>query len=141
MKIFTALLRLYPPEYRSAFASEMLIVLEEASRRVCRRKWAPYAHFVLIESFGLIRGAIAEWAVSLTTNSYISDQCLPGHADNKENLPAEVTEARRQVKLVLSQMEHAIANHQFEKARFYSEEERKARENLRLLQQKYQITA
>jgi ATP-dependent Clp protease ATP-binding subunit ClpC len=38
-------------------------------------------------------------------------------------------------------MEHAIANHQFEKARFYSEEERKARENLRLLQQKYQITA
>jgi ATP-dependent Clp protease ATP-binding subunit ClpC len=36
-------------------------------------------------------------------------------------------------------MEHAIAHHQFEKARFYSEEERKARENLRLLQQRHQI--
>jgi ATP-dependent Clp protease ATP-binding subunit ClpC len=36
-------------------------------------------------------------------------------------------------------MENAIANHEFEKARFYSDEERKERESLRLLREKYNI--
>jgi ATP-dependent Clp protease ATP-binding subunit ClpC len=36
-------------------------------------------------------------------------------------------------------MESAIANHEFEKARFYSNEERKERENLRVLQEKYHL--
>jgi ATP-dependent Clp protease ATP-binding subunit ClpC len=36
-------------------------------------------------------------------------------------------------------MENAIANHEFEKARFYSDEERKERENLRALRDKYHL--
>ena len=36
-------------------------------------------------------------------------------------------------------MEHAIANHEFEKARFYSDEERKERENLRLLREQFNL--
>jgi len=40
---------------------------------------------------------------------------------------------------VVHRMENAIANHEFEKARFYSDEERKERENLRLLREKYNI--
>src|SRR5436309_3960255 len=36
-------------------------------------------------------------------------------------------------------MENAIANHEFEKARFYSDEERKERENLRALREKYHL--
>ena len=36
-------------------------------------------------------------------------------------------------------MENAIANHEFEKARFYSDEERKERENLRQLREKYHM--
>ncbi len=36
-------------------------------------------------------------------------------------------------------MENAIANHEFEKARFYSDEERKERENLRSLRDKYHL--
>jgi ATP-dependent Clp protease ATP-binding subunit ClpC len=36
-------------------------------------------------------------------------------------------------------MEAAIANHEFEKARFYSDEERKERENLRGLREKYNL--
>ena len=36
-------------------------------------------------------------------------------------------------------MENAIANHEFEKARFYSDEERKKRENLRVLREKYNL--
>jgi ATP-dependent Clp protease ATP-binding subunit ClpC len=34
-------------------------------------------------------------------------------------------------------MEASIANHEFEKARFYSQEERKERENLKQLREKY----
>jgi hypothetical protein len=134
MRIFNALLRLYPPEYRRIFASEMLIVLE-ASHKGCQRELAPYCRFVIAESFGLLRGAIVEWIAELTSGSYVKERHLPDH----EILPTEVAEARKQVKFILSQMEHAIAHHQFEKARFYSEEERKARENLRLLQQRHQI--
>ena len=36
-------------------------------------------------------------------------------------------------------MENAIANHEFEKARFYSDEERKERENMRQLREKYNL--
>src|SRR5438445_43920 len=36
-------------------------------------------------------------------------------------------------------MENAIANHEFEKARLYSDEERKERENLRQLREKYNL--
>jgi hypothetical protein len=36
-------------------------------------------------------------------------------------------------------MEFAIANHEFEKARFYSEEERKERENLRRLCEQFHL--
>jgi ATP-dependent Clp protease ATP-binding subunit ClpC len=36
-------------------------------------------------------------------------------------------------------VEGAIANHQLEKASFYSDEERKERESLRLLREKYKL--
>src|SRR5437660_11195934 len=36
-------------------------------------------------------------------------------------------------------MENAIANHDFDKVRFYSDEERKERENLRALREKYHL--
>ena len=36
-------------------------------------------------------------------------------------------------------MESAIANHEFEKARFYSDEERKERENLRSLREQFNL--
>ena len=36
-------------------------------------------------------------------------------------------------------MDNAIANHEFEKARFYSDEERKERENMRQLREKYNL--
>jgi ATP-dependent Clp protease ATP-binding subunit ClpC len=54
-------------------------------------------------------------------------------------LPAEILEVRKRIKFIVNRMENAIANHEFEKARFYSDEERKERERLRGLQQKYNI--
>ena len=46
---------------------------------------------------------------------------------------------QKRIKFIVHRMENAIANHEFEKARFYSDEERKERENLRALRDKYHL--
>jgi len=54
-------------------------------------------------------------------------------------LPEEIVEVQKRIGFVVHRMENAIANHEFEKARFYDDEERKEREKLRVLREKYQI--
>src|SRR5262249_39770855 len=50
--------------------------------------------------------------------------------------PAEKLEQiQRRIDFIVQRMELAIANHEFEKARFYSDEERKERQNLHLLRE------
>ena len=55
------------------------------------------------------------------------------------SLPEDITEVQKRIKFIVHRMENAIANHEFEKARFYSDEERKERENLRALREKYHL--
>src|SRR5450432_79391 len=55
------------------------------------------------------------------------------------SLPEEITEVQKRIKFIVHRMENAIANHEFEKARFYSDEERKERDNLRALREKYHL--
>ena len=57
----------------------------------------------------------------------------------KADLPDEIMECEKRIKLIVHRMENAIANHEFEKARFYSEEERKERKTLDELRQKYNV--
>src|SRR5262249_8853129 len=83
-----------------------------------------------------------QYAVYLS-NRYIPDRFLPDKAIDlideagarvklrQATLPEEVAEVQKRVKFITHRMETAIANHEFEKARFYSEEERKEKENLR----------
>ena len=54
-------------------------------------------------------------------------------------LPDELADIQKRIKFIVHRMENAIANHEFEKARFYSDEERKERENLRALREKYNL--
>ena len=54
-------------------------------------------------------------------------------------LPQEVIDVNKRIKFIVHRMENATAGHEFEKARFYSDEERKERENLRVLREKYHI--
>src|SRR4029450_10922701 len=55
------------------------------------------------------------------------------------SLPTEVADIQKRIKFIVHRMENAIANHEFEKARFYSDEERKERENLRALREKHHL--
>jgi hypothetical protein len=52
-------------------------------------------------------------------------------------LPQELLDAQQRVDANIAAMVHAIANHQFERARALSNQEREARENLRALREKY----
>jgi ATP-dependent Clp protease ATP-binding subunit ClpC len=85
------------------------------------------------------------------SNRYIPDRFLPDKAIDlideagarvklrQSMLPEEITEVQKRIKFITHRMETAIANHEFEKARFYSEEERKEREHLQALREKLKI--
>ncbi len=85
------------------------------------------------------------------SNRYIPDRFLPDKAIDlvdeagarvklrQSMLPEEVSEVQKRVKFITHRMETAIANHEFEKARFYSEEERKEKEHLRQLREKLKL--
>src|ERR1700690_3245939 len=86
-----------------------------------------------------------------TSTRFIPDRFLPDKAIDlideagarvklrQTTLPGEVADIQKRIKFIVHRMENAIANHEFEKARFYSDEERKERENLRLLREKYNL--
>jgi ATP-dependent Clp protease ATP-binding subunit ClpC len=90
------------------------------------------------------------YAVYLSSR-YIPDRFLPDKAIDlvdeagarvklrQAALPEEVAEVQKRVKFITHRMETAIANHEFEKARFYSEEERKEKENLRVVREKLKL--
>jgi ATP-dependent Clp protease ATP-binding subunit ClpC len=54
-------------------------------------------------------------------------------------LPDEVVEIVKRIKFIEQRMTSSIANHEFEKARFYSDEERKERANLRAAKERLQV--
>jgi ATP-dependent Clp protease ATP-binding subunit ClpC len=85
------------------------------------------------------------------SSRYIPDRFLPDKAIDlldeagarvklrQTTMPDEIAEVQKRIKFIVHRMENAIANHEFEKARFYSDEERKERENLRSLREKYNL--
>src|ERR1700726_560791 len=94
--------------------------------------------------------AAIEFAVS-HSNRYIPDRFLPDKAIDlideagarvklrQTSQPEEISEVQKRIKFIVHRMDSAIANHEFEKARFYSDEERKERETLRGLRDKYHL--
>src|SRR5271154_532803 len=86
-----------------------------------------------------------------TSVRFIPDRFLPDKAIDlideagarvklrQTTLPTEVAEIEKRIKYIVHRMENAIANQEFEKARFYSDEERKERENRRLMREKYNL--
>ena len=93
----------------------------------------------------------ALYAAVYNSNRYIPDRFLPDKAIDlideagarvklrQTTLPEELSDIQKRIKFIVHRMENAIANHEFEKARFYSDEERKERENLRSMREKYHL--
>src|SRR6187399_1162813 len=86
-----------------------------------------------------------------TSVRFIPDRFLPDKAIDlideagarvklrQTTLPSDLADIQKRIKFIVHRMENAIANHEFEKARFYSDEERKERENMRQLREKYNL--
>ncbi|MGC2300328.1 MAG: Clp protease N-terminal domain-containing protein [Acidobacteriaceae bacterium] len=53
--------------------------------------------------------------------------------------PEEIAEIEKRLRFINQRMENSIANHEFEKARFYSDEERKERDALRAAREKHHL--
>ena len=82
---------------------------------------------------------------------YIKNKSLPGTAVDiideagaaaeleQGSLPEAVVEVQKRIRFIAQRMEASIANHEFEKARFYSQEERKQRDNLKQVREKYKL--
>jgi len=91
-------------------------------------------------------------AVALSSR-LVKNHCLPDKAidviddagayvkmaQEKTALPEEVVEAKKKLMFISRRHEAAVTNHEFEKARFYRDEELKQRDALALLQQKHNI--
>ncbi len=87
----------------------------------------------------------------MASSRFIPDRFLPDKAIDlideagarvklrQTTLPAEVADIQKRIKYSVHRMEAAIANHEFEKARYYSDEERKERENLRALRELHNL--
>jgi ATP-dependent Clp protease ATP-binding subunit ClpC len=54
-------------------------------------------------------------------------------------VPDEVREIQKRIKFIVQRMEASLAHHEFEKAKFYSTEESKERENFRVLQEAHKL--
>ncbi len=151
---YRALLRLFPADYRLFFEDEMLDAFGRASQEQRARGPFAYCRFVSTELAGLVLSAPIEWIAKATTSSSIRARSFPDlrmmrpagvprelwFASAKASgaaVPDDIAEAEKRVEFCLRRMEHAIATHDFPGARFYSNEDLKARENLRLLRTRH----
>jgi len=55
--------------------------------------------------------------------------------------PEEIATLRKEIRVIVKRMEDAIANHEFQKARYYSDQERTEREKLNELEERHHVTA
>jgi hypothetical protein len=131
-RAFRFCLLFYPRRHRDQFADEMLNVFEEASaeRRDQRGNW--YVRFAFAEFAGLIGGAAGAWMDQRSAAAP-----APAGSAAQGWVPRDLADAQQRVDANVAAMVHAIANHQFERARILSNQEREARENLRVLREKY----
>ena len=119
---------------------------EESTLRVLQARKRRYEEFHRVT----YADDVLEYAVR-SSRRYLSGGSLPGKVLElldaagarvklrKTALPEDVAEVQKRIRFIASRMATAIASHEFEKARFYSEEERKEKENLRILKENYPL--
>ena len=138
--VFRALLHLYPRRHRQVLGAEMQAVFEQRAHEQRLLGLAAYLRFVLVELAELVLHAVAAQFANMLHDGYLESQmpfrpeCSPSG-----DLPEEVLQAQNRVAVNLNRLLFAIAHHRFAEARYYSNEESKAREHLRQMREKYGI--
>lgn len=145
---YRMLLRLFPGDYRDAFEAEMLDAFARTVDE--RRKFGRFdcGRFLCAELAGLALHVPLEWIAKATTGrairarvfeQYMSPQPAHVHETGLRLGSAydEIAETEKQIEFYLRRMEHAIATHDFPGARYYSNEDLKAREHLRILKARF----
>jgi post-segregation antitoxin (ccd killing protein) len=132
---FQLCLILYPREHRDRFAEEMTQVFEQAAEERRALGWTWYVTFALGEIVGLLVGAAEAWMRVREVSA--PKPVAKVAAASSSYVPQELLEAQQRVDANVAAMVQAIANHQFERARFLSNQEREARANLTSLREKY----
>lgn len=148
--LYSALLGLYPFDYRARFAREMREAFAESLEDRCKRGKQSVALFALAELAALTFGALREWRAKVTTDSSQRGRTLP---DVRKMRPVDVTSQqwfataggrldcdaptsqRRRAEIrtnfLLDQMVNAIARGDFALARACSYQEMTERRKLR----------
>ncbi|HYZ85281.1 MAG TPA: hypothetical protein VE621_12800 [Bryobacteraceae bacterium] len=111
------MLGLYPADFRDQFGREMLAVFEQAAAQHRERGSASLLVFFAREIVGLAAGAARERVLHAAGDRACED--LP--------FPSDIAGAEKYLELISKRLIHAIANHDFPNARYYNEQDRKAR--------------
>ena len=134
---YRAILRLYPAEHRAIFAEEMLQTFGQAALDWRNQGFPAFMCFAAWELTGLLSGVFMEWISKWTAqDGYMNSPCL---SQQESNLPAEVVDIEKRLKLLINRMEFAIAHHDFPRARLYSDEERIVRAQLNQVVSEYKL--
>ena len=108
---------LYPADFRAQFGAEMVTVFEQAMAQRCGRGRTYVILFFVKEMLGLLTGAARE--------RVFHDEAIRAHDDLP--FPSDVAGTERYLEIVSRRLNHAIANHEFSNARYYDQQDRKAR--------------
>jgi DNA-binding PadR family transcriptional regulator len=108
---------LYPADFRAQFGAEMVTVFEQAAAQRRGRGGTSVLLFFVKEMLGLLAGAARERA--------FHDDAIRAHDDLP--FPSDVAGTERYLEIVSRRLIHAIANHEFTNARYYDQQDRKAR--------------
>jgi Clp amino terminal domain, pathogenicity island component len=113
------------------------------SQRPLARGSASSAHLDRWLSECEARGGICVRPIRVANRSHFAIYAVDRPKENEivpDKAPAEkLVEIQKRIILIVSAMERAIANHQFENARSYADQERKERENLRSLREQFNL--
>jgi hypothetical protein len=128
--LYRFLLSLYPRHVREVFGDEMQAVFADGLEESRIQGILRTGQFVFTEFASVIAGAARAWVLNDGSDFAIPDKIRRG-------LPRDVFEAENRTAVNLSRMVSAISRGQFERARFYSNQERRSRRELSELREKY----
>jgi len=133
-RIYAIFLRLYPREYRDLFGTEVLDVFAQTAEENRRRGIGAWLLFLMVELSGAVASAARHWVDHFSPRDAAH---LEFAGSNRMQLFSTVQEVQNRIDLNIKRMTQAIANHDFARARQYSYEERKTREELQRLRDFY----